>query len=89
MSIILNCLTNKNKSPPWTRENVEKVLSSLKKGKSRDPWGLCNELFRLEVAGDDLIDAITILMNEIKAQGKVPKLLTYANISSFYKGKGA
>ena len=28
-------------------------------------------------------------MNEIKKQGKVPGLLKFANISSFYKGKGA
>ena len=38
--------------------------------------------------GDDLVEAITKLMNEIKRQGKVPELLQSANISSFYKGKG-
>ena len=77
------------KTPPWTVANVKKVLGSLKKGKSRDPWGLTNELFRLDVAGDNLIEAITLLMNEIKSQGKVPHLLNYANITSFWKGKGA
>ena len=82
-------LAKNKKTPPWTVAKVKKVLGSLKKGKSRDPWGLTNELFRLEVAGDNLIEAITLLMNEIKSQGKVPELLNYANITSFWKGKGS
>ena len=62
----------KNKTPPWTREQVIKVLKSLKKGKSRDPLGLANELFHPDTAGDDLIDAIYILMNRIKAEQLYP-----------------
>ena len=61
----------KNKSDPWTREKVTNVLKSLKKGKSLDPLGFGNEIFHIENAGDDLIDAIHMLMNEIKKQGKV------------------
>ena len=47
-----------NRSEPWSREQLVKVLKSLKKGKSRDPWNLCNEIFKPEVAGDDLIEAL-------------------------------
>ena len=53
------------KTTPWTKENVRKVLKNLKKDKSRDPLGLANKIFHPSVAGDDLIDAITILMNRI------------------------
>lgn len=82
-------IAKSNKTKPWTNKQVIKVLRSLKKGKSRDPWGLSNELFRPDVASSDLVEAITNLMNEIKRQGKVPEMLKLANISSFYKGKGA
>ena len=78
-----------NKTPPWTKKQVLNVLNALKKGKSKDPWDLPNEIYHPEVAGDDLIEAITLLMNKIKKQGKIPELILYANISSFYKGKGS
>ena len=32
--------TNMNKSPPWTKLQLLKVLSSLKNNKSRDPHGI-------------------------------------------------
>ena len=59
---------SKNKTAPWTRDQIMKVLKSLKKDKSRDPSGLANEIFHPSVAGDDLIDAIYILMNRIKKE---------------------
>ena len=34
-----------NKTPPWELKDLEKVLKYLKKNKSRDPHGYCNELF--------------------------------------------
>ena len=34
-----------NISPPFQREKLEKVLKSLKKGKTRDPHGFTNEIF--------------------------------------------
>ena len=35
----------------WTQGDLLKVLSSLKKGKSKDPYGLISELFRPELIG--------------------------------------
>ena len=35
-------------------EDLEKVLRDLKEKKSRDFEGLINEIFKLEVIGDDL-----------------------------------
>ena len=46
-------ITADKKSPEWTEIEVKDVLKSLKTGKSRDPLGLINEIFR--EGGDDLI----------------------------------
>ena len=49
--------------------------------------GLANEIFHTDTAGDDLIDAIYILMNRIKTEQIYPNIMRYCNISSIYKGK--
>ena len=54
-----------NKSEPWTTEELETVLKYLKKGKSRDPNGHCNELFHSDTAGVDLKSALLVIMNKI------------------------
>ena len=75
----------KVKSPPWTMEELEKVLSKLKNGKAADPTGLVNELFMLENIGDDLKKSILMLLNKIKDQLKDPEFMNMANITSFWK----
>ena len=80
--------TKHNKSKPWTMNQLIKVLSSLKKGKSRDPLDLINEIFRPEVAGSDLKLALLKIVNKIKRDQKFPILLKYGDITSVYKGKG-
>ena len=57
---------SRNKSQEWSITDVTSVLKCLKTGKSKDPYQLPNELFRPSVAGDDLILAVTKLMNRIK-----------------------
>ena len=79
----------KNKTEPWTYNDLEKVLKSLKHSKSRDPLGLANELFDPKIAGDDLKSAILKLMNKIKTEGILPEKLKLCNISSIWKRKGA
>ena len=44
----------RNKTQPWTMKQLEVVLKNLKKNKCRDPLGYANEIFRSEIAGDDL-----------------------------------
>ena len=73
-----------NRTEPWSREKILKVLKGLKKGKSRDPSGLA-KLFHPDVAGDDLIDAIDILMNRIKNEQVYPEIMEFYNISSIFK----
>ena len=58
----------KNKTPAWLTEDVKFVLKSLKPNISKDPYDMPNELFLLSNAGEDLILAIMVLMNEIKEQ---------------------
>ena len=77
------------KTPAWTMKELEKVLEHLKKQKSRDPYGLANDLFRPEVAGDDLKLAVLKMMNKIKDDQKFPKCLELCNISSIWKRKGS
>jgi hypothetical protein len=80
--------TKENKTSDWTKADLVKVLKELKNKKSRDPNSYINEIFNPEVAGDDLIEAILILMNRIKEEGVYPKALEMCNITSLYKMKG-
>ena len=70
-------------------EDLNKVLRNLKKNKARDPLGYCNELFRPEVAGDDLKMAILKMMNKIKKDQIFPESLQLCNISSIWKKKSS
>ena len=77
-----------NVTPPWKMKDLDIVLKNLKKQKSRDPYGLANDIFRPEVAGDDLKEAILKLMNKIKKEQIYPRCLELCNISSIWKRKG-
>ena len=77
-----------NKSPPWTVDDVKYVLKSLKPKISKDPYEMPNELFILNNAGEDLISALTALMNQIKEQQVFPDCLRLCNVTNAYKNKG-
>ena len=78
-----------NKTPEWSKIDVIKVLKNLKSKVSRDPLGYANGLFNPKVAGEDMIKAITKLVNRIKTDQIFPKCLQQCNISSIWKRKGA
>ena len=73
------------KTQPWTMENLEVVLKYLKKNKSKDPFGYANELFDVEVAGEDLKHAILMLMNRIKSEQVYPKVLEACDITPIFR----
>jgi exonuclease III len=79
----------KNKSPPWKMEDLDKVLKKLKSGKATDPIGLVNELFMPENIGQNLKESLLIMINKVKEQYKEPDFMKLANITSFWKRKGA
>ena len=82
-------LASTMKTPPWQMRDLEIVLKQLKKQKSRDPLGLANEIFRPEVAGDDLKNALLKMMNRIKDEQNFPECLELCNISSIWKKKSS
>ena len=82
-------IAKNNKTKPWDMDDLDLVLKQLKRNKSRDPSGYANEIFRLEVAGDDLRRAILLLMNRIKLEQIFPEVLELCDISSIYKRKGS
>ena len=64
---------------------MEIVLKYLKANKSRDPLGNANEIFKANVEGEDLKEAILLLMNRIKDKDEFPEALRICNITSIYK----
>ena len=70
-------------------KDLYRMLKSLKKQHSRDPVGLANDIFCLEVAEDDLKLAILKLMNRIKLEQMYLECLEPCNISSIWKMKGS
>ena len=79
---------SQQKSLPWTEDDVKSVLKSLKTGKSKDPYEMPNELFKPEVAGTDLVLAVTKLMNRIKDELHFPIPMNICNVTNLYKNKG-
>ena len=82
-------ITEIKKTDPWTMEDLDEAIKSLDNDKSRDALDLANELFKKDVAGDDLKVATLKLMNLIKMKLQYPKPLEPCNITSIFKGKGS
>ena len=76
------------KTNEWEINDLNHVLKSLKRNKSRDPHGLLNDLFK-DCLGNDVKMALLALLNEIKKEQKLPKLLQFANITTIWKKKGS
>ena len=79
---------SRRSSPPWTMVELEKVLSSLKEGKSRDPSGLVCTILKKPVIGTDLKLSLLLMLNRIKETLQVPPFICNSNISSVWKKKG-
>ena len=77
------------KSEPWTIGNLQKVLTCLKDGKSRDSHGLINEIFKPGVGGKDFQISFLSMSNKIRDQLFIPNFMGFAYIVSIYKGKGS
>ena len=77
-----------NKSEKWDKIKLHKILSSLKKNKSRDAQGLINEIFKPSVAGADLENSLLQMFNKMKDEISFPEFMKFVNIVCIYKGKG-
>ena len=80
-------LCSEVKTGKWTQKNLNDVLRSLKKNKTRDPLGLVNEIFKPKVIGEQLERVLLSLLNDIKIENLIAILLQLANISSIWKRK--
>ena len=69
-----------------TNEIVSEALSRIKKGEATGPSGLNVEM--ILAGGDDIILAITHLINCIIAENKIPDDWCLSYIINCYKGKG-
>ena len=72
------------KTPPWSVEDVKNVLKQLKPGKSKDPYDFPNKIFRPDVAGEDLILALTKLLNRIKSELIFPSPMNVCNVTNLF-----
>ena len=76
------------KSNQWKKAELEKVLKNLKTNKTRDPFGLINELFKPGCAGEGLKQVLLSLLNQAKSCYELPEVMKLANITSLWKKKG-
>ena len=81
-------ISKQQKSVPWTLEQLEAAIKSLKRDKARDPNGFINDIFKEGVAGRDFKLSILKLFNRIREENFVPDFVQLADVATIYKGKG-
>ena len=74
-----------NNSPPWKMCDLEAALSNLKNNKSRDYEGYINEIFKTDVAGDDLKESLIIMLNKLKKEQLIAIFMNFTNIMTVPK----
>ena len=77
----------KKVSPPFSANELNKVLKELKSSKCKDPDNYIFELFKDGVIGNDLRKSLLIMMNKMKSEMKMPECLRKASITIFHKKK--
>ena len=77
------------KTPQWNLEQLDEVLKSLKNNKTYDPHMMINELFKVGCIGEDLEEAILLLVNGIKEELQLPEYFKFGDIISIYKNRGS
>ena len=75
-----------NKSKKWTMLDLEEALGDLKNNKARDNEGLLNEIFKINVIGDDLKKSLLLMFNRLKEKQVIPLFMNYANILILQNG---
>ena len=74
-----------NKSPPFNMNELEKVLKSLKTGKSKDFNGYICELFKEGVLGNNLKQSLLMMFNQMKHELIIPECLRTAHVTILHK----
>ena len=60
-------------------------MSNLKNNKSRDYEGYINEIFKNDVAGDDLKESLVMMFNRLKKEQQIATFMNYTNITTVPK----
>ena len=82
-------MANENKTPPWTNDDVRCATTSLISEISKYPIGHHHEVYKPGVAGEDLLKALTKLMNKIKINPKeYPQSMDLCTQLASIKNKG-
>ena len=66
-------------------QNLNEALADLKIGRSRDPEGLINEIFKNNVIGVDLKKPLLSMFNSLKKNQKISKFMNLANVTTVPK----
>ena len=78
-------LAEANETPDWEMSDLESALSNLKNDKSRDYEGYINEIFKTDVAGDDLKRSMLVMLNKLKREKKIAIFMNFSNITTVPK----
>ena len=78
-------LAEANHSCLWTMKDLKTALKDLKTNKARDHEGLVNDIFKLNVIGDDLKRSLLLMLNKIKQERMIPMLMNITNITTVPK----
>ena len=73
------------KSEPFKMSELNVALKDLNKGKSRDPAGLCSEIFHPSVIGKNLKISLLLMLNKIKSQGQIADFMNVTSVTSIPK----
>ena len=74
-------MSSKKKSHPWTLEEMEVAICSMKNKKCRDSQGIINELIKPDVAGKDFTPTLLSLLNLTKTQSKIPEMMKHVIVA--------
>ena len=77
-----------NKSKDWDLGKILKICKKLKSGKARDRDAVIYELFKPNLAGEDLMVSLMHMFNGIKQNHLIPPFFQKMTITSLYKNKG-
>ena len=81
-------LCSARKTEGWDLDKIKKICKKLKTGKARDRDDLTYELFKPNMAGDDMMLSLQMMFNGIKQSISIPNFLEKMFITSLYKNKG-
>ena len=78
-------LAQSRNSPDLTMDDLDLALSNLNNSKSKDPEGYASEMFKHDTIGQDMKKSVMVVMNKLKRQRLIPKLMNISNVTTVHK----